>query len=340
MTAVAEQLSPQINSFAEILDSLCNYVGEEVSEVNKILLARMDNKIRLIPKLAGHLINAGGKRIRPMLTVATAKLCEYEGMRHIPLAACIEFIHTATLLHDDVVDESNMRRGLVAASTLWGNKASVLVGDFLFSRAFELMVDDESIAVMRILSKAASTIIEGEILQLVTSNDTATTEEDYLEVVHAKTAELFAASCHISGILANKNKEYCQALRTYGTNLGIAFQLTDDILDYTANQVTFGKTVGDDFREGKITLPVVLAFNQSTDSERDFWKRTMNELDQKEGDLAHAIELFNRYNIFDQIIEKARHYAETASKAIKVFPHSHVQQILIGLADNCIYRIS
>src|SRR5690242_6312919 len=250
---------------APSLDPLTELVRHDLGAVNALILERMQSTVALIPQLAGHIIAAGGKRLRPMLTLATARLCGYRGgRRHVALAAAVEFIHTATLLHDDVVDASDLRRGLATANAVWGNKPSVLVGDFLFSRAFQLMVEDGSLKVLDILSSASAVIAEGEVLQLVTSNDTETTEESYLAVIQAKTAQLFAAASRIGAVLADRPSAEEQALEAYGRSLGIAFQLVDDMLDYSAEQAELGKTVGDDFREGKITLPVVLALRSAS----------------------------------------------------------------------------
>ena len=229
-----------------------------------------------------------------MMTLAAARLCGYEGSRHIALAACVEFIHTATLLHDDVVDESDLRRGLASANAVWGNQASVLVGDFLFSRAFELMVDDGCLRVLKVLSKASSVIAEGEVQQLTTSNNTDTGETAYLEVIGSKTAKLFAAACRIGAIVAERPKVEEDALETFGMNLGITFQLVDDSLDYSAKQSTLGKTIGDDFKEGKITLPVILAFRRGDDTERKFWRRTLEDQTQESGD-------FEKFTNYDKL---------------------------------------
>ncbi|NJM93119.1 MAG: polyprenyl synthetase family protein, partial [Rhodospirillaceae bacterium] len=230
----------------------------------------MQSPVALIPQLAGHIIAAGGKRLRPMLTLAAAQICGYQGLGHIRLATAVEFIHTATLLHDDVVDESDLRRGETSANVLWGNKASVLVGDFLFSRAFQLMVADGSLRILEILCGASAKIAEGEVLQLMTSNDTATTEQAYLEVIKGKTAILFSAACEVGAVLADRPKREQESLASFGLNLGIAFQLIDDALDYSAKQEALGKKIGDDFREGKITLPVILAFLRGEETEREF----------------------------------------------------------------------
>ncbi len=250
------------------LDALTELTQDDIQKVNQAIIARMDSPVILIPQVAGHIIAAGGKRLRPMLTLASARMCGYEGDRHVGLAGCVEFIHTATLLHDDVVDESDLRRGAASANAIWDNKSSVLVGDFLFSRAFELMVEDGNLDVLRILSQASSIIAEGEVLQLVTANDTETTEGDYLEVIRSKTAKLFAAAAEIGAVIAERPQEEWKSLDSFGHNLGMAFQLVDDVLDYSARQATLGKAVGDDFRDGKITLPIVLAFNAADEEEK------------------------------------------------------------------------
>ena len=265
------------------LDRLTSLIRADLEQVNTLILERMQSPVALIPQLAGHIIAAGGKRLRPMLTLAAARMCGYRGARHVALAAAVEFIHTATLLHDDVVDASDLRRGLATANAVWGNKPSVLVGDFLFSRAFQLMVEDGSLKVLEILSRASAVIAEGEVLQLITSNDIATTEEDYLRVIDAKTAELFAAASRIGAVLAERGEAEERALESYGRNLGIAFQLVDDMLDYSAHEIELGKSIGDDFREGKITLPVVLALRASDERELQFWRRTLEQLDQQRG---------------------------------------------------------
>jgi octaprenyl-diphosphate synthase len=292
----------------------------------------------LIPQLAGHLVEAGGKRLRPLLTLAAAKLCNYRGDKHILLSACVEFIHTATLLHDDVVDGSALRRGKPSANAVWGNKAPVLVGDFMFTRAFELMVEVGSLEVLRILSEASSVIAEGEVLQLQTANNMATTETAYLQVIEAKTAKLFAAACQIGAVIADRPAAECEALESYGSNIGIAFQLVDDVLDYTARQATLGKAVGDDFREGKITLPVILAFRRGDEEERNFWRRTMERLEQKDGDLEHALELMQKHTALADTLDRARHYGKMARDALALFPDSAVQRAFLDVVDFSIER--
>ena len=321
------------------LAPLTALVGDDLKRVNEVIIRRMHSPVALIPQLAGHIIAAGGKRMRPMLTLAAARLCGYgAGDRHVSLAACVEFIHTATLLHDDVVDESDLRRGLATANAVWGNKASVLVGDFLFSRAFQVMVEDGSLDVLRILANASAVIAEGEVLQLTTANDTETTENAYLDVIKAKTAVLFAAAARVGAIVAARPRAEEEALESYGLNLGIAFQLVDDVIDYTSTAEKMGKSVGDDFRDGKITLPVVLSFLRGDEEERQFWRRTLEDLDQQDGDLARAIELMNRHGALRDTVERARHYGAIARDALGIFPDHPIKRALVELIDFAIHR--
>ena len=323
---------------ASPLDRLSELLEDDLKAANQEIVERMHSPVSLIPQLAGHIIAAGGKRLRPLLTIASARMCGYTGDRHILLSACIEFIHTATLLHDDVVDESDLRRGEESANAIWGNKASVLVGDFLFTRAFELMVGDGDLEVLRILSEGSSTLAEGEVLQLVTANDTETNESAYMEVIEAKTAELFAAAAELGPVVADRPKNEQDAMRAYGMNLGIAFQLVDDVLDFSAKQEQLGKAVGDDFREGKITLPIILAFARGTDEERAFWKRTMEELDQNESDLEHAMGLLEQHSALTDTAERARHYGAIARDSLGIFPESEIKTALLDVLDFVIER--
>lgn len=320
------------------LDTLKELVADDLDKVNGVILQHMQSRVDLIPQLAGHIIASGGKRLRPMLTLGAAKLCGYTGKRHINLAACVEFIHTATLLHDDVVDASDLRRGAETANALWGNEASVLVGDFLFSRAFEVMVADGSLRVLAILSSTSAIIAEGEVAQLLTTNDTTTSEDAYLDVIAAKTAALFSAACRIGAVVAERPSDEDEALASYGRNLGIAFQLVDDVLDYSSREATLGKTIGDDFREGKITLPVILAFRRGTDDERAFWRRTLERVDQVDTDLDQAIQLMTGYNALRDTVARARHYGARARDALGIFPSSPEKQVLLDLIEFCIQR--
>ena len=320
------------------LDKLQALVADDLKAVNEVIVQRMESPVALIPQLAGHIVASGGKRLRPILTLAAARMCGYDGIRHIPLAACVEFIHTATLLHDDVVDESELRRGQASANAVWGNQASVLVGDFLFSRAFQVMVSDGSLKVLKILSDASAVIAEGEVLQLMTTGDTQTGEANYLEVITAKTAELFAAACRIGAVVADRPKAEEDALLSYGTNLGIAFQLIDDVLDYSAKQAELGKTVGDDFREGKVTLPVILAWRRGSEEERDFWRRTVERLDQTEDDIETAIGLMTKHRSLNDTVEHARHYAAIAKDSLGIFPDGDMKAAMLEVVDFCVER--
>ena len=320
------------------LDSLSELVADDIKAVNQLIVQRMASPVKMIPELAGHIVAAGGKRLRPMLTLASARMCGYSGTRHLALAACIEFIHTATLLHDDVVDESDLRRGLASANAVWGNKASVLVGDFLFSRSFELMVEDGSLLVLGILSNTSSVIAEGEVMQLVTTNDTETGETAYLDVIKAKTAKLFSAACRIGAVVADRPRIEEEALETYGMNLGIAFQMIDDVLDYSAQQATLGKSIGDDFKEGKITLPVILAFRRGDGEDRTFWRRTLEDLAQKEGDFEHALHLMEKHKALEDTVERARHDGAIARDALAIFDDGPEKSAFDELIDFCLER--
>jgi octaprenyl-diphosphate synthase len=288
--------------------------------------------VALIPQLAGHIVASGGKRLRPMLTLGCARLCGYRGTRHIGLAAAVEFIHTATLLHDDVVDASHLRRGRDTANAVWGNKPPILVGDFLFSRSFELMVADGSLRVLEILSRASSVIAEGEVLQLMTANNTRTSEAAYLAVIEAKTAALFAAASRLGAVMAERPAAEEEALDRFGRNLGIAFQLVDDMLDFSARQPELGKSIGDDFRDGKITLPILLAFARGDDEERAFWHRTLEEMDQREGDLERAILLVERRGALAETLARARAHAASAIDALAMFRDGVERRALIAAA--------
>ena len=321
------------------LDSLVELLRDDLGAVNAQILERMQSPVALIPQLAGQIIAAGGKRLRPMLTLAAARLCGYRrGDRHVALAAAVEFIHTATLLHDDVVDQSRLRRGRDTAKSLWGNKPSVLVGDFLFSRAFQMMVEDGSLPVLAVLSRASARIAEGEVQQLMTANDLSTSESTYLEVVKGKTAVLFAAACQVGAIVAEQPRGAEEAMDCYGLNLGIAFQLADDAIDYASTSATMGKAKGDDFRDGKITLPVILAYRRGSEIEREFWRRTLEKQEQKDGDLDHAIALLQRHRAIEDTVERARHYGAIARDALGLFPDNAAKRALLETIDFTIER--
>ncbi len=309
-----------------------------MNAVNAVILERMQSEIPLIPALAGHLIAGGGKRMRPMLTLAGAELVGYHGTRHHKLAAAVEFIHTATLLHDDVVDGSQLRRGKAAANLIFGNPATVLVGDFLFTRSFELMVEDGSLKVLKILSHASSVISEGEVDQLTAARQIETGEERYLSIIGAKTAALFAAATRIAAVVAEKGEAEERALEDYGRNLGIAFQLVDDAIDYDSDVAEMGKGRGDDFREGKMTLPVILAYARGSEPERAFWKDAISGHRISDADLAHAIALIARHDALSATRERARHFAQRAIDAIAGFPAGEARAAMTEAAEFAVAR--
>jgi octaprenyl-diphosphate synthase len=320
------------------LDAMIQLVASDLNHVNSVILDRMQSEVALIPELAGHLIAGGGKRMRPMLTLACARLLDYPGVRHHKLAAAVEFIHTATLLHDDVVDGSGLRRGRRTANIIWGNPASVLVGDFLFARAFELMVEDGSLKVLRILSRASSVIAEGEVAQLTAQRRVDTTEDRYLEIISAKTAALFAAACRIAAVVAEREEAVEEALDAYGRNLGVAFQLIDDAIDYASDAATMGKGVGDDFRDGKVTLPVILAYARGSEEDRAFWRAAIAEGRSDEADLAHATRLLRGSGAIDDTLERARHFGRRAIDALGRFPAGRAKAALTEAVEFAISR--
>jgi len=320
------------------IERLVGLVASDMDRVNATILSRTGSDVTMIPEVANHLISSGGKRLRPMLTLAMAQLAGYSGDGHIKFAAAVEFMHTATLLHDDVVDESDMRRGKPAARLLWGNEASVLVGDFLLGQAFKMMVEVGNLRALEILSSAAAVIAEGEVMQLAAAKNTATSEDEYLAVIRAKTAELFAAACEVSPVLAGRPKAEAAAARSYGMNLGIAFQLIDDALDYSGKSAKLGKNIGDDFREGKITLPVVLSYRRGSNLEREFWDRTLGKGEIRHDDLESAMALMVKHRAIEDTIGRARHYGEIATDALALTPESPVKQALLETVEFCIAR--
>ena len=335
---MAATIHPLKAEHAPSLDPLLALVASDMNGVNAVILERMQSKVALIPELAGHLIAGGGKRMRPMLTLACGSLLGYPGTRHHKLAAAVEFIHTATLLHDDVVDGSGMRRGKRTANLIWGNPASVLVGDFLFSRAFELMVEDGSLKVLRILSHASAVIAEGEVEQLTAQRQIDTGEDHYLEIISAKTAALFAAACRVSPVVAEASEDAEVALECYGRNLGIAFQLSDDVIDYASDAETMGKGVGDDFRDGKMTLPVILAYARGSESDRAFWRSAIGGERVSDDDLACAIALLKSTDALADTVERARQYGRRAVDALAMFPASKAKSALVEAAEFAVAR--
>jgi len=315
------------------LQPLMDLVSADMEAINRIILDKAVSDVELIPQLAHHLIDSGGKRLRPMLALASSKLCDYPGKGHIRVASAIEFMHTATLLHDDVVDESGLRRGKQTARILWGNQASVLVGDFLLGQAFRMLVDVGSLPVLKILSNAAAVIAEGEVMQLAAANNTATTEDEYLAIINAKTAALFSAAAEVGAAITNRPAPEQAALKAYGRNLGLAFQLVDDALDYSGDSSNLGKAVGDDFREGKITLPIILSFRRGNEEERRFWTRTIAEGDIKDGDLERAVALMKQHRALEATMERARSYGAIARDALALFPDSSPKAAMLDVVD-------
>lgn len=322
------------------LNTLLDITSADMARINELILAEAHSSVDMIPKLANHLIDSGGKRIRPMLTCAAARLCEYEGLDHIPLATSIEFLHTATLLHDDVVDESDMRRGKKAARLLWGNQASVLVGDYLLGQSFKIMVRVGSLEALKILSNASAIIAEGEVMQLAATNNPQISEAEYMAVIDSKTAALFVAAAELGAVVSNRPEKERDALKDFGQNLGILFQLVDDALDYHGEAKALGKDVGDDFRDGKITLPVILAYQQGTSEEQKFWQRTLGEGKIEEGDLATAIELTSKYATIKETMKRSRDYGEKARAALSIFPNNQWKHALLDVVEFCIERAS
>ena len=322
-------------------DRLAAALAEDMAAVNVLIRERMKSEhAPRIPEVTAHLIDAGGKRLRPMLTLAAARLCGYQGSDHVKLAATVEFIHTATLLHDDVVDESKQRRGRPTANLLWDNQSSVLVGDYLLARSFLLMVETGSLRVLEILSNASATISEGEVLQLTAASDLKTDESIYLQVARGKTAALFSAATEVGGVISGAPDDQVAALHAYGDGLGVAFQIADDLLDYQGDTAATGKNVGDDFRERKLTLPVIKAVAQASDEERAFWVRTIEKGQQREGDLEHALELMGKYGTLEATRLDAVGHAERAKQALSALPDSDMRGMLMDLADYVVDRLS
>ena len=321
-------------------DRLAFALSDDLAQVNALIQLRMASEhAPRIPEVTAHLVNAGGKRLRPMLTLAAAQMCGYAGPYHVHLAATVEFIHTATLLHDDVVDESTQRRGRPTANLLWDNQSSVLVGDYLFSRAFQLMVETKNLQVLDILANASATIAEGEVLQLSAAKNLATTEEVYFKVIRGKTAALFAAAMEVGAVIADQDDKIVQALYDYGDALGISFQIVDDLLDYTGTKST-GKSIGDDFRECKLTLPVIKAVKMADNNELLFWKKCIVKGKQEASDLGHALEIMHRHNTLYETRVQALFWANKAKAALAIVPEHELKKMLIDLSDYVVARIN
>ncbi|MBB3313198.1 octaprenyl-diphosphate synthase [Rhizobium sp. BK196] len=336
---VVISLEENKNKLASI-KPLVDLTKADMERVNQLILSKAGSDVQMIPEVANHLISSGGKRLRPMLTLAAASLLGYRGENHIKLATSVEFMHTATLLHDDVVDESDLRRGKSTARTIWGNQASVLVGDFLLGQAFRMMVEVGSLEALDVLSSAACVIAEGEVLQLSVAKNMETTEDDYLSVIRAKTAALFAAAAEVGPIVAETGKSGRNALKSYGMNLGLAFQLVDDALDYGGKAADLGKNVGDDFREGKITLPIILAYRRGTQEERTFWRDAIEGGNGSDANLEKALGLITKYGTLNDTIQRAVHYGTIARDALAPLPESAWKSALMEVIDFCIERVN
>lgn len=321
------------------IQALIDLTKTDMGRVNQLIFSKAGSDVEMIPEVARHLVASGGKRLRPMITLAAATMFGYEGESHIKLATSVEFMHTATLLHDDVVDESDMRRASPTARMIWGNQASVLVGDFLLGQAFRMMVEVGSLDALDVLSAAATVIAEGEVMQLAAAKKISTTEDEYMQVVRSKTAALFEAAAEVGPIIADRNAEDRAALRSYGLNLGLAFQMVDDVLDYSGDAGSLGKNVGDDFREGKITLPVLLACRRGTDEERDFWRESLEDGANSDERLEQAQALLRKHNALADTIQRARHFGDIARDALAPMPASPVKDALLDVVDFCISRV-
>ena len=341
MTAPARKpLAPDSKSGLNPAQRLAAMAADDMAAVDALITERMQSPVGLIPDLANHLVGAGGKRIRPLLTCAAAQLCGYQGDAHHKLAAAVEFIHSATLLHDDVVDQSGLRRGRKPANRIWGNASSILVGDFLFAGAFNLMVETDSLEALGILAKASSVIAEGEVNQLASLQDLDLTEARYMDVIGAKTAALFASACEVAPVIANRPDCEREALETYGRTLGLAFQLVDDALDYGGMETALGKSVGDDFREGKMTLPVIRALTVADAQERAFWRRVIVDLDQTDMDLERAVSVLRRAGTLESTLDQAQQFVAEAKAALGIFPDTKWKAALVELADYVVERRS
>jgi len=323
------------NSYLE----LKNLVGEKLDNVSKVIKYKLESEIGLIHKMTNHHLNSGGKRIRPLLTLAAAKLCGYkDGKRDINLAACVELIHSATLLHDDVIDNSKLRRGAKTSNSIWGNQSSILVGDYLLGRCFEMMVEDGSIEILKLLSSTSTKIAQGEVLQLEHKGKVNILEETYFNIINMKTAVLFAAAAKLGACITSKSKKEKDALESYGKNLGLAFQIADDALDYFSTRATFGKEIGKDFYEGKTTLPIIIIFQKANNEEKNFLTEIFNKRQRNEDDFSETLALINKYKAVQETFKKAQYFVNTSYDALRIFEDSKEKKILQNLTGFSINR--
>jgi octaprenyl-diphosphate synthase len=337
------KLKVQKNIFPEAISQLIQLCKEDLKLTNALILEKLDSKVPIIHKIASYLILSGGKRLRPLLTFCCYHLIEEKNKHnknYIGLAAAVEFIHAATLLHDDVVDESKQRRGNLSVNEVWGNKTSVLVGDFLFSRAFQLMTKYGNLEILKVLSDTSVTISEAEMLELSNDKDPTINEDLYFQVINGKTASLFSAACKVGGISSGANEKEIECMKSFGTNFGMSFQLIDDAIDYSSTNESLGKNIGDDFKEGKITLPIILAYTRSNNQEKKFWDETIINLKQKKGDLDQAINIMGKYDCITDTINRARHFANVATDSLGIFKDNKYTSSLINLIHSSLNRIS
>ncbi len=330
------QLKRKVNN---AYNDLRSSVYQKISLVEDKINSRLESDVNLIGQMVVHHLNSGGKRIRALLTLGCSELCGYsKGLRDINLAACVELIHSATLLHDDVIDKSVVRRGKKTANKIWGNQSSILVGDYLLSRCFEIMVEDNDYEVLKLLSSTSSKIAQGEVLQLQHKGEIDMLEEIYLKIISSKTASLFAAATKVGGIITNKNDKEKDALQFYGKNLGLTFQIADDTLDYNSNLNLFGKKIGKDFFEGKVTLPAILVYQQSNINEKEFLKKIFKQTKRNEEDFKIILKLISKYNIVDQCYKKAEYFVNLASSSLSIFKPSRGKNILENLTSFSLER--
>ena len=328
--------------FEYYIDQLTVLCEKDLNSINSLILDRLDSNVPLIGEIVQYLINSGGKRLRPLLTSCSYQMCKSENdnnHHHIGLAAAVEFIHAATLMHDDIIDESKKRRGQLTANEVWGNKTSVLVGDFLFSRAFQLMAIDGSKEILKLLSDTSVKIAEGEVLELTNDKNPTINEDIYLEVINGKTASLFSSACQVGAMVTSTSNEKIEALKTFGLNFGMSYQLTDDAIDYSSSDYKLGKNIGDDFKQGKVTLPIILAYLRSNDNEKKYWKRSIQDLNQNENDFEKALKIIKKYNCINDTIKRANHYANIAKDSLGIFENNKFKKILINLTDSSLMRL-
>ena len=337
------QLKTYNDTFNLQVSKLINLCQKDLEAINTLILEKLDSKVPLIHEISSYLILSGGKRLRPLLTSCCYRLIEKQkdnSKNHIGLATAVEFIHAATLLHDDVIDESKQRRGNLSVNEVWGNKTSVLVGDFLFSRAFQLMTKYGNLEILKILSDTSVVISEGEILELSNDKDPTINEDVYFEVINDKTASLFSAACQVGCISANSSAKEVESIKSFGTNFGMAFQLIDDAIDYYSTNDSLGKNVGDDFKEGKITLPIILAYIRSNNEEKKFWNKTIVDLKQDKDDFGEAITIMQKYDCISDTVERARHFANVAMDSLGTFKNNEYKRTLINLIQSSLNRVN